>query len=186
MSQTKKVLHHSPLGVEHDHWHVVKTISLADPSNNFRDVDESKSNNYIKDQLENFNSETLKTAQQKAGTVHIEDFRYHVSDAKSALHSNIKDLVSHTNDLDKWRNVRESDARHFEPSQTQYKTGVTSKPQDHPRLYLENPPSRRHTSHNKISKFPCSGGIKGPAHSMEAGAAVAIEWQIQNPSHGGK
>lgn len=142
--------------------------------------------NYIKDRLENFNSNTLKTAQQKSGTVNIEDFRYHVSDAKSSLQNHVKDLVAHTNDLDKWRSVRESDSRHFDPTQAQYKTGVTSKPQDHPRLYLENPPSRRHTSHNKISKFPCSGGIKGPAHHMEAGTTVAIEWQIQNPAHGGR
>ena len=53
-------------------------------------------------------------------------------------------------------------------------------------LFLKNPASRKNTHHNKVGMFPCSGGVQGTATYFKPGSQIPVQWDIQNPTEGGK
>lgn len=55
-----------------------------------------------------------------------------------------------------------------------------------PLLFLQSPGVRHGTDTSTFRKFPCSGGIKGPAAFHQPGSKLNVKWQIESPVKDGQ
>lgn len=141
-------------------------------------------NKSVKNQLKEIAMKEFQDEEKDVAKLNPDNLVYsiggHQQHIKSKLHQN----------EDKFGGLNQDHQGPYFDSRTieyaQYFGEANKLPDMNTRLFLEEPPARENTSHDKFGMFPCNGGVKGPAQYFKAGTKIMVKWQIQNPTKDGK
>lgn len=142
--------------------------------------------NFVRHHLESTTNELVKNNESKPSTVDINSYKYNIGNPSQSIKHKL-----HSHPFDDAYIHAENSNVHFNSKKVDYNwaryyADAGQSPNAFTRVYLENPPARQNTSANQYDKFPCSGGVKGPAQYFKPGSTVMVKWQIQNPIKDGK